>query len=77
MVFSLLSYLGHGRGGRSGKAPPALQAAAGLPAEAGNHPASVKRRCLHCGKGVRVQGGRIGNQFRCPGCGTVQRIGRQ
>jgi hypothetical protein len=37
-------------------------------------PASVKRRCVNCGKEVRVLGGRVGKRFRCPGCQTVQTI---
>jgi predicted RNA-binding Zn-ribbon protein involved in translation (DUF1610 family) len=32
------------------------------------------RRCVTCGKGVSVIGGRVGKRFQCPGCLTVQTI---
>jgi hypothetical protein len=40
-----------------------------------NPPAAVKHRCVHCGAVLKVRGSEVGRKFRCPGCGTAQRLG--
>jgi hypothetical protein len=42
--------------------------------KSGASPVTIKRRCVACGKGVRVTGGGVGKRFQCPGCRTVQTI---
>jgi hypothetical protein len=73
MAITLVSLMVHRRHARLVPVAPSRTPNIASPPLA-TRPASVKRRCVICGKGVRVIGGRAGKRFRCPGCQTVQTI---
>ena len=73
MAITLVSLMVHRRHARLVPVAPSHTPKTASPPLA-TRPASVKRRCFSCGRGVRVIGGRAGKHFWCPGCQTVQTI---